>query len=122
VPGLDHGQERPGQAEGVLADHLRLQALEAEGDGIAAVGLGDARDAVRAHELEDRAQGVRRVQAVGAAQRRVGHRDRVDAEVGDARDRHTARTLRQKGTSAPAAAAESVLKPPCGTASPGARP
>ena len=80
---IDHRQQRRHQREGVLADQAIAQLGELGGDDVAAVRLAEPDEPAVADQLEDRAERVGLVQAVGAAQRRIGDGDRVDAQIGD---------------------------------------
>ena len=73
-----------GQRPGAGAGDVRRHTGDVGRHRLAAVGLGQADDAVLALHLDDRAQRVRRVQPVRTAEWRVGQRDGVRAQAGDA--------------------------------------
>jgi len=66
------------ELEGVHAEHEGLNGLQRSQGAFAAVGFTDAGDAVIGGQDDDGAKRVGRVAAVGAAERGVCHRDRVD--------------------------------------------
>jgi hypothetical protein len=52
--------------------------------GIAAVRFADTDGAVITFDFDNRAQRITRMQAIGAAQGRIGDSDRMDTKVGNA--------------------------------------
>jgi len=74
---------KPRQTERIHADDAAASGLERRQRSVAAVGLADARDAIGRGQLDDSAESVRGVKPIRAAQRRIGDRDRVQAQTGN---------------------------------------
>ena len=72
-----------GKPVGILVDDIRRDLAQSVGRALPAIGLGDADNAVLALQFHDVAQRIRRMQPVGAAQGRVGDRNRMHSQVFD---------------------------------------
>ena len=83
APAFDKIDQSTGQPIWIRADDPGSLLFQGPGRSVTAVGLGDADDTAITLELEDRPQGVWRVQPVRASERRVRDGDGVDAHVGD---------------------------------------
>ena len=81
---VDHRGEIASQPVRASADDLFPDRLQRPGRLVATVRLGNAGNPVVAFQLDHVAQCIRLMQTVAAAQRRVGHGNRVNPEIADA--------------------------------------
>jgi hypothetical protein len=81
---FDEVHQHAGEREGIRTDEPRPECFQRGGGCFTAVSLRDAGQAAVALQFDNRAQRIRLMQPVTAANGRVGNGDFVDGEVGDA--------------------------------------